>query len=120
MDVFSELAAALRDAHEARSWLQQIVSCHDEIVAEYEEPRESAYPFFEFICLNELTLLAIYRAEADIMLVGLEIPEYEMIAVANPMAMRDVPLMEEFLSSNSQRIRFGASVTLEALRENAG
>ncbi|MDJ0911406.1 MAG: hypothetical protein QNI99_19635 [Woeseiaceae bacterium] len=119
MDVYSELAVALKDADKARSWLQQIVNCHAEIVAQYEDTRETAYPFFEFLCLNGLTLVAIYRAESDIMLVGLEISDHQMIEMGNQMAMRDVPLMEEFLSSNSQLIRFGESVTLAALIDNA-
>ncbi len=119
MGVYSELAAALRDAGKARSWFQELVTCHAEILADYEKSDKAAYPFFTFICLDGLTLLAIFHSEANIMLVGLEIPDREMIEKGDEMAMSDVAQIEEFLGSNSRLIRFGESVTLEALIENS-
>ncbi|MEL6300111.1 MAG: hypothetical protein AAFR75_00250 [Pseudomonadota bacterium] len=115
MDIYSELVVALNDAGVARTWLQELVTCHDEIVADSKSFDKAVYPFFTFLCLNGFTLLAIYHSDTNIMLVGLEIPDQEMIEMGNRLAMSDVPQVEEFLGSNARLIRFGESVTLMAL-----
>lgn len=119
MSVLTNLAAELNDECTARSWVRELIACHTEVVADSNKLGGKVYPFFTFLCLNGLTLLAIYHSESNIMLVALDIPDQKMIELGHQMAMSDVPQMEEFLAANSQLIRFGESISLSALGDYA-
>ncbi len=119
MKVQNDLEDHLGNPGAAKTWLQSLLACHSELTAEATEFSVPLYPFFTFLAVTDLSLLAIFHSESDIMLIGLGIPDREMIALGEQMSMRDVPRLEEFLGSSSHLIRFGESVSLADLKATA-